>query len=166
MHSRDGRPDGCAVAACARLPPLAARFLSAGRRLGPSVVSRSFRPPSIGSLHSRSCAAWDWWPATGCSAPPGSLRRREQELNQGISSLSNLLSGRSGNIAYPTIPRTYLRGECNALGCCCRGQIRRCVMKKFLTAIALISLLTIPALESANAAPVSPSSSSFGSNGY
>jgi len=31
-------------------------------------------------------------------------------------------------------------------------------MKKFLTAIALISLLTIPALESANAALVSPSS--------
>jgi len=39
-------------------------------------------------------------------------------------------------------------------------------MKKFLTAIALISLLTIPALESANAAPVSQASSSFGSNGY
>jgi hypothetical protein len=39
-------------------------------------------------------------------------------------------------------------------------------MKKFLTVIALISLLTVPALESANAALVSPSSSSFGDNGY
>jgi hypothetical protein len=37
---------------------------------------------------------------------------------------------------------------------------------KFLTAIALISLLTIPALESANAALVSPSSPAFGDNGY
>ena len=39
-------------------------------------------------------------------------------------------------------------------------------MKKFLPTIALISLLTIPALESANAALVSPSSSAFGDNGY
>jgi hypothetical protein len=39
-------------------------------------------------------------------------------------------------------------------------------MKKFLTAIALISLLTIPALENANAAIVSPSSPAFGDNGY
>jgi hypothetical protein len=39
-------------------------------------------------------------------------------------------------------------------------------MKKFLTAIALISLLTIPALEGANAALVSPSSPAFGDNGY
>jgi hypothetical protein len=39
-------------------------------------------------------------------------------------------------------------------------------MKKFFTAIALISLLTIPALERANAALVSPSSPAFGDNGY
>ena len=39
-------------------------------------------------------------------------------------------------------------------------------MKKFLTVIALISLLTIPALESANAALVSPSRPAFGDNGY
>jgi hypothetical protein len=39
-------------------------------------------------------------------------------------------------------------------------------MRKFITALALISLLTIPAIETANAAPVSPSSSSFGGNGY
>ena len=39
-------------------------------------------------------------------------------------------------------------------------------MKKFLTVIALISLLTIPALESANVALVSPSSPAFGDNGY
>src|SRR6476659_2946374 len=36
-------------------------------------------------------------------------------------------------------------------------SLRRCVMKKFLTVIALISLLTVPAIESANAALVSPS---------
>jgi len=55
-------------------------------------------------------------------------------------------------------------------GCRCREQeqrsLRRCVMKKFLTVIALISLLTVPALESANAALVSPSSPAFGDNGY
>jgi hypothetical protein len=38
--------------------------------------------------------------------------------------------------------------------------------EKFITTIALISLLTIPAIESANAALVSPSSSAFGDNGY
>jgi hypothetical protein len=44
---------------------------------------------------------------------------------------------------------------------------RRCVMKKFIAALALISLIAIPTLtQTANAAPVSPSSSSFGSNGY
>jgi hypothetical protein len=46
-------------------------------------------------------------------------------------------------------------------------QLRRCVMRKFIAALALISLIAIPSLTvSANAAPVSPSSSSFGSNGY
>jgi len=40
-------------------------------------------------------------------------------------------------------------------------------MKKFVAALALMSLIAIPSLtESANAAPVSPSSSSFGGNGY
>jgi hypothetical protein len=39
-------------------------------------------------------------------------------------------------------------------------------MKKFITTIALISLLTIPAIETANAALVSPSSPAFGDNGY
>ncbi len=40
-------------------------------------------------------------------------------------------------------------------------------MKKFIAALVLISLIAIPSLsESANAAPVSPSSSSFGGNGY
>jgi hypothetical protein len=44
---------------------------------------------------------------------------------------------------------------------------RRCVMRKFIAALALISLIAIPTLtQTANAAPVSPSSSSFGSNGY
>jgi hypothetical protein len=44
---------------------------------------------------------------------------------------------------------------------------RRCVMKNFITALALISLIAVPTLtQIANAAPVSPSSSSFGSNGY
>jgi hypothetical protein len=42
-----------------------------------------------------------------------------------------------------------------------------CVMRKFIAALALISLIAIPSLTvTANAAPVSPSSSSFGSNGY
>ena len=40
-------------------------------------------------------------------------------------------------------------------------------MRKFIAALALISLIAIPSLTvTANAAPVSPSSSSFGSNGY
>ena len=36
----------------------------------------------------------------------------------------------------------------------------------FTKVIALISLLTVPAIESANAALVSPSSPAFGDNGY
>ena len=41
------------------------------------------------------------------------------------------------------------------------------VMRKFIAALALISLIAIPSLTvTANAAPVSPSSSAFGSNGY
>jgi hypothetical protein len=44
---------------------------------------------------------------------------------------------------------------------------RRCVMRKFIAALVLISLIAIPMLtQTASAAPVSPSSSSFGSNGY
>ena len=40
-------------------------------------------------------------------------------------------------------------------------------MRKFIAALALISLIAIPSLTvSANAAPMSPSGSSFGSNGY
>ena len=40
-------------------------------------------------------------------------------------------------------------------------------MRKFIAALALISLIAIPSLTvTANEAPVSPSSSSFGSNGY
>jgi hypothetical protein len=31
-----------------------------------------------------------------------------------------------------------------------QALLRRCVMKKFLTVVALISLLTVPALESAS----------------
>jgi hypothetical protein len=48
-----------------------------------------------------------------------------------------------------------------------RSLARRCVMRKFIAALALISLIAIPTLtQTANAAPVSPASSSFGSNGY
>jgi hypothetical protein len=44
---------------------------------------------------------------------------------------------------------------------------RRCVMRKFIAALALISLIAIPSLtQTANAAPVSPASSAFGDNGY
>jgi hypothetical protein len=40
-------------------------------------------------------------------------------------------------------------------------------MKKFIAALALMSLIAMPTLSgTANAAPVSPSSSAFGSNGY
>jgi len=40
-------------------------------------------------------------------------------------------------------------------------------MRKFIAALALISLIAIPSLtETANAAPVFPSSPAFGSNGY
>ena len=40
-------------------------------------------------------------------------------------------------------------------------------MKKFIAAIALFTIITIPMLStSVNAATVSPSSSDFGSNGY
>jgi len=40
-------------------------------------------------------------------------------------------------------------------------------MWKFFTALALVSLIAIPTLtQTANAAPVSPASSSFGGNGY
>jgi hypothetical protein len=40
-------------------------------------------------------------------------------------------------------------------------------MRKFIAALALISLIAIPSLTvTASAAPVSPSSSAFGSNGY
>jgi hypothetical protein len=40
-------------------------------------------------------------------------------------------------------------------------------MKNFITTLALISLIAVPTLtRTASAAPVSPSSSAFGSNGY
>ena len=40
-------------------------------------------------------------------------------------------------------------------------------MRKFIAALALISLIAIPTLtQTASATPVSPSSSSFGGNGY
>jgi hypothetical protein len=40
-------------------------------------------------------------------------------------------------------------------------------MRKFIAALALVSLIVIPSLaQTANAAPVSPSSSAFGGNGY
>jgi hypothetical protein len=43
---------------------------------------------------------------------------------------------------------------------------RRCV-RKFVAALALISLIAIPSLtQTANAADVSPASPAFGSNGY
>lgn len=43
----------------------------------------------------------------------------------------------------------------------------RCVMRTFITALTLISLIAIPsATQIANAAPVSPASSAFGGNGY
>src|SRR5215468_4636163 len=41
------------------------------------------------------------------------------------------------------------------------------LLRKFIAALALISLIAVPSLtQIANAAPVSPSSSAFGSNGY
>jgi hypothetical protein len=85
------------------------------------------------------------------------------------------LANESGNIIIRFIPKTYLRGDCNGWRFAAvvagdkdnRPVTRRCVMRKFIAALALISLITIPTLtETANAAPVSPSSSSFGSNGY
>ena len=43
----------------------------------------------------------------------------------------------------------------------------RCVMRTFIAALALTSLIAIASLtQTANAAPVSPSSSAFGGNGY
>jgi hypothetical protein len=40
-------------------------------------------------------------------------------------------------------------------------------MRKFIAALALISLIAIPSLtQTANAATVSPASSAFGDNGY
>ena len=40
-------------------------------------------------------------------------------------------------------------------------------MRKFIAALALISLIAVPSLtQTANAAPVSPSSAAFGGNGY
>jgi hypothetical protein len=44
---------------------------------------------------------------------------------------------------------------------------RRYVMKKFIAALALFTIIAVPTLStSASAATVSPSSSDFGSNGY
>ena len=43
----------------------------------------------------------------------------------------------------------------------------RCVMRIFIAALALTSLIASASLtQTANAAPVSPASSAFGSNGY
>jgi hypothetical protein len=55
---------------------------------------------------------------------------------------------------------TWRRGQCSATW--------RCVMRTFIiTGLTLISLIAIPSVTRiANAAPVSPSSSAFGSNGY
>jgi hypothetical protein len=53
---------------------------------------------------------------------------------------------------------TWQRGQCSATW--------RCVMRTFI-ALALISLIAIPSLtQTASAAPVSPASSEFGTNGY
>jgi hypothetical protein len=43
----------------------------------------------------------------------------------------------------------------------------RCVMKKFIAVLALLTAFGVPlAAQTASAAPVSPASSSFGGNGY
>jgi hypothetical protein len=82
------------------------------------------------------------------------------------------LANESRNIIIRFIPKTYLRDDCNewrftAVAGDNSPFTRRCVMRKFIAALALISLIAIPTLtQTANAAPVSPSSSSFGSNGY
>jgi len=47
------------------------------------------------------------------------------------------------------------------------GKTWRCVMKTLIAALALAVLIAVPTFtQSANAAPTSPASSSFGSNGY
>jgi hypothetical protein len=54
---------------------------------------------------------------------------------------------------------TWRRGQSSATW--------RCVMRTFIAALTLISLIAIPsATQIANAAPVSPASSAFGGNGY
>jgi hypothetical protein len=84
-----------------------------------------------------------------------------------------LVTNESRNIIIRFIPKTHLPDDCNgwrfaAVVAGDNGPIaRRCVMKKFIAALALISLIAIPSLtQTANAAPVSPASSGFGSNGY
>ena len=56
--------------------------------------------------------------------------------------------------------------------CCCRNAdgysaTWRCIMKRLIVALALITAIAVPTFaQTANAALVSPSSPAFGDNGY
>ena len=56
--------------------------------------------------------------------------------------------------------------------CCCRNAddrsaTWRCIMKRLIVALALMTAIAVPTFaQTANAALVSPSSSAFGDNGY
>ena len=63
----------------------------------------------------------------------------------------------SAGAPYPAVAR-------KRTGC---SETRRFVMRTFIAALTLISLIAIPSVTRiANAAPVSPASSAFGGNGY
>src|SRR5262249_33747170 len=109
----------------------------------------------------------------GCDASGAPLRAAGRPAPAGLetkvrSGHRNWLVRNSGHIILCDHSRIYLQVDSkgSAIRRSFPQETRRCVMKKFITVLALISLLTIPALESATAAPMSPSSSSFGSNGY
>jgi hypothetical protein len=88
--------------------------------------------------------------------------RRRQCIDAPVTS-SILVAGVSRNDIKPkrrrwqrrcTHPRTTV-------------QTWRCIMKALVAALALATLIAMPTFtQSANAAPMSPASSSFGSNGY
>jgi uncharacterized protein (DUF302 family) len=101
------------------------------------------------------------------SAPcaPRLMRCREQQPRRGSVGARTGKAEQSDDSAdLRLIPDVQRAAHANA----CRPQTtRRYVMKKFIAALALITLIAVPTLTvPASAASVSPSSSSFGDNGY
>jgi hypothetical protein len=76
-------------------------------------------------------------------------------------------AGAQGHMSFVTAKRRPLAApaDCRTPGR--SSAIWRSIMKKLFAVLALVAMIVVPTLaQTANAAPVSPASSSFGDNGY